>query len=49
MFDSLNYCAAANRYEQGDTFYRRCGRSGILLPAVSLLWQNGQTSSPPCV
>ena len=47
MFDSLNYCAAANRYEQGDTFYRRCGRSGILLPAVSLgLWKNFGSTSP---
>ena len=47
MFDSLNYCAATNRSEQGDTFYRRCGRSGVLLPAVSLgLWKNFGSTSP---
>lgn len=34
------YSPAADRYESGMT-YRRCGRSGILLPAVSLgLWHN---------
>ena len=33
------YVAAAARYEQ--MTYRRCGRSGLLLPAISLgLWQN---------
>jgi L-glyceraldehyde 3-phosphate reductase len=33
------YVPAANRYEQLP--YRRCGRSGIQLPAISLgLWQN---------
>ncbi len=33
------YLAADNRYES--MTYRRCGRSGLLLPAVSLgLWQN---------
>jgi L-glyceraldehyde 3-phosphate reductase len=33
------YLAAENRYEQ--MTYRRCGRSGIKLPAISLgLWQN---------
>jgi L-glyceraldehyde 3-phosphate reductase len=35
----VTYTAAAERYEQLD--YRRCGRSGLLLPAISLgLWQN---------
>ncbi len=35
----MTYVAAPDRYEQ--TPYRRCGRSGIKLPAVSLgLWQN---------
>jgi L-glyceraldehyde 3-phosphate reductase len=35
----MTYIAAAGRYET--TPYRRCGRSGILLPEVSLgLWQN---------
>jgi L-glyceraldehyde 3-phosphate reductase len=34
-----NYIPAENRYES--MAYRRCGRSGLLLPAVSLgLWQN---------
>ena len=33
------YLPAADRYEQMP--YRRCGRSGLLLPAISLgLWQN---------
>jgi L-glyceraldehyde 3-phosphate reductase len=33
------YVAAADRYDS--MFYRRCGRSGLELPAVSLgLWQN---------
>jgi L-glyceraldehyde 3-phosphate reductase len=35
----VTYTAAAARYEQLD--YRRCGRSGLLLPPLSLgLWQN---------
>lgn len=35
-----NYTPAANRYESGMK-YRRCGRSGILLPEISLgLWHN---------
>jgi L-glyceraldehyde 3-phosphate reductase len=35
----MTYVAAANRYEQIP--YRRCGRSGVKLPAISLgLWQN---------
>ena len=34
------YSPAADRYDNGMT-YRRCGRSGILLPAISLgLWHN---------
>src|SRR5450432_2076157 len=34
-----DYRPAADRYESMS--YRRCGRSGLLLPAVSLgLWQN---------
>ncbi len=33
------YAPAPDRYD--DTEYRRCGRSGLLLPAISLgLWQN---------
>ncbi|MBD5224786.1 MAG: L-glyceraldehyde 3-phosphate reductase [Bacteroidales bacterium] len=35
------YKAAPSRYEAGGMLYRRAGRSGVLLPAVSLgLWQN---------
>ena len=35
----MPYSAAANRYEEMP--YRRCGKSGVLLPAVSLgLWHN---------
>ena len=35
----MPYVAAADRYEQ--MRYRRCGRSGLQLPAISLgLWQN---------
>ncbi len=35
----MSYTAAPDRYEA--MTYRRCGRSGLLLPAVSLgLWQN---------
>lgn len=39
------YTAAENRY---DTMkYRRCGRSGVLLPAISLgLWQNFGLEKP---
>ena len=34
-----SYVPAEDRYQS--MTYRRCGRSGILLPAVSLgLWQN---------
>jgi L-glyceraldehyde 3-phosphate reductase len=39
--ENLNpiYKAASNRYDEMD--YRRCGKSGILLPAISLgLWHN---------
>ncbi len=35
----MNYVPDPKRYEQAD--FRRCGRSGILLPPISLgLWQN---------
>lgn len=41
------YVAAADRYEAAGAVYRRAGRSGIKLPALSLgLWQNfGQTTT----
>ena len=40
------YSAAESRYESGMK-YRRCGKSGIMLPEISLgLWQNFGDSSP---
>lgn len=40
------YTPSAGRYEGGMT-YRRCGRSGVLLPSVSLgLWQNFGADRP---
>lgn len=36
----MSYTPAASRYDHAD-FYRRCGRSGLKLPAISLgLWHN---------
>jgi L-glyceraldehyde 3-phosphate reductase len=41
----MTYIAALDRYEQ--TSYRRCGRSGLRLPEVSLgLWQNFGDGTP---
>ena len=42
-----SYIAAPSRYDDADKIYRRCGRSGILLPKVSLgFWQNfGESAS----
>ncbi len=35
------YIAADSRYDQSHSLYRRCGRSGVLLPKVSLgFWHN---------
>ena len=35
------YIADAGRYDQSEHLYRRCGRSGILLPKISLgFWKN---------
>ena len=35
------FIAADSRYDQSDSLYRRCGRSGVLLPKVSLgFWHN---------
>jgi L-glyceraldehyde 3-phosphate reductase len=43
---TTTYRPAADRYERMQ--YRRCGRSGLLLPAVSLgLWQNFGGEAPP--
>ena len=39
IFSPGNYLADTNRYDS--MLYRRCGRSGILLPALSIgLWHN---------
>lgn len=36
-----NYIAAADRYAQSEKMYQRCGRSGVLLPKISLgFWHN---------
>lgn len=41
----MNYQAAQNRYEKME--YRRCGKSGLMLPAVSLgLWHNFGNITP---
>ena len=41
----MTYVAADDRY--GKTGYRRCGRSGLLLPEISLgLWQNFGDGKP---
>ncbi len=35
------YLASATRYEDGEALYQRCGKSGILLPKISLgFWHN---------
>ena len=41
------YMASAQRYDESETMYRRCGKSGVLLPKVSLgFWHNfGSTDS----
>ena len=37
----MSYTPSPNRYDQSDQIYRRCGRSGVLLPKVSLgFWHN---------
>jgi L-glyceraldehyde 3-phosphate reductase len=42
---SMTYMAASDRYEQAT--YRRCGKSGIVLPLISLgLWQNFGDGTP---
>ena len=47
MNTKLQYIASPTRYEQADTLYRRCGKSGILLPKVSLgFWHNFGDADP---
>lgn len=41
------YTAASGRYDDAEAFYRRCGRSGVFLPRVSLgLWHNFGGNDP---
>lgn len=41
------YVAASDRYEQKEATFNRCGRSGILLPKVSLgFWHNFGADAP---
>lgn len=41
------YIAAAERYEKSEQMYRRCGRSGVLLPKISLgFWHNFGSVDP---
>ena len=36
-----NYLADSHRYDSSETFYRRCGKSGVMLPKISLgFWHN---------
>ncbi len=42
-----SYQAAATRYDDADTLYGRCGKSGVLLPKVSLgFWHNFGADDP---
>lgn len=44
---SASYTAASGRYDHASTLYRRCGRSGILLPKLSLgFWHNFGSDDP---
>lgn len=41
------YTASAQRYAESGTMYRRCGKSGVLLPQVSLgFWHNFGSADP---
>ncbi|MBQ2039954.1 MAG: aldo/keto reductase [Thermoguttaceae bacterium] len=41
------YNAAPGRYDAGDKIFRRCGRSGVLLPKISLgFWKNFGDAAP---
>ena len=42
-----NYLPSPSRYDGGSMHYRRCGRSGVMLPEVSLgLWHNFGGTDP---
>lgn len=43
----MNYEASAERYTNSEQLYQRCGRSGVLLPKVSLgMWHNFGANDP---
>ena len=43
----MKYIPSPNRYTESDNLYTRCGRSGILLPKVSLgFWHNFGSIDP---
>ena len=47
MNTKLPYIASSTRYAHAETLYRRCGKSGVLLPQVSLgFWHNFGDSDP---
>lgn len=51
MQPTQNYRACVNRYDAADILYKRCGKSGVLLPKVSLgFWHNfgGEDSYARC-
>ena len=51
MQPTQNYRACANRYDAAGILYKRCGKSGVLLPKVSLgFWHNfgGEDSYARC-
>ena len=42
------YTADANRYTDAEALYKRCGKSGVLLPKISLgFWHNFGVVDPP--
>ena len=41
------YTASENRYSDSEAMYARCGRSGVMLPRISLgFWQNFGYDTP---
>ena len=47
MNTQTNYKAAQTRYDDADILYRKCGKSGIKLPKISLgLWHNFGAADP---
>lgn len=41
------YVASAHRYDDGDALYQRCGKSGVMLPKISLgFWHNFGGNDP---